>query len=509
MRKRSFLGALALAPAIGVAMGLSFPPYDFWPLSIVSLIALFSVTLRLPVKQVAVIWWVSGGAFFLFLLDWLRVVGVDAWIAASLALALWWIVAGICVVLVKGLPLAPIWIGSVVTTVEILKSRWPWDGFPWGQLAFPLSEGYLGAYLPYVASLGLGWVGATLAACLAWMFRPRSLRPKGRRLSWAWVVLTLLVLPFLLMLDRPTNSTEGTLGVAMIQGNVPEVGLDFNARRLAIVRNHLNLTNELLKSSQQEKAGTVGEQLDLIIWPENASDIDPLADAVINTEISRLADRADIPILVGAVIQDPENREQVLNAGILWKPQLGPTQTYIKQNPVMFGEFVPFRSLLTRFIGRFDRVPRDFGKGDTPGVFDLEGKKIGDVICFEIANDAVVRNTVREGAQVLVVQTNNATYNLLGQTEQQLQIGRVRAKEFNRYVLVAALSGISAVVNDRGVVLEEAGEYQSAIIKAQVPLNSSQTLSAKFGHSITLLIFLLGVVAVLAAGVGMLQKRRR
>jgi apolipoprotein N-acyltransferase len=233
-----------------------------------------------------------------------------------------------------------------------------------------------------------------------------------------------------------------------------------------------------------------------------------LTDALFYADISQAANKADVPILVGAVIENPANSEQVLNAGILWEPNKGPTQLYIKQNPVMFGEFVPFRGLLTSLIGRFERVPRDFAKGDSPGVFNIAGKQVGDVICFEVANDAVVRNTVRAGAQTLVIQTNNATYNLLGQTEQQLQIGRVRAREFDRFVLVSALSGISAVVSNEGKVLEMAGEFESAILEANVPLIERQTLSARFGHSITLLIFTLGVLSItLGASLSFVNRR--
>lgn len=524
-KMKIFLGSLALAPAIGVTMGAAFPPYGYWPLAIVALVALLILTWRLSFRQNLLVWWVSGSTFFLFLLHWLRVVGVDAWLGASLALGLWWVVAATGVYLVRGLPGAPLWIGSIITTVEIMKSRWPWDGFPWGQLAFPLSEGYLGSYLPFIASLGLGWVGATLAACVAWLFRPAVIAPSSRRWVWVGVGAALLLIPMILgpihglasqNRERDVEAATGrsdyeslaTLNVAMIQGNVPQTGLNFNARRLAILRNHLRLTEEVTETKEKMSPSGTNKPLDLIIWPENSSDIDPYQDGIIYSEISRVADEAGVALLVGAVIENPDNPEQVLNAGIVWQPQAGPTQTYIKQNPVMFGEFVPFRALLTRFIGRFERVPRDFAKGDTPGVFNIDGKPIGDVICFEVANDAVVRDTVRAGAQTLIVQTNNATYNLLGQTEQQLQISQVRAKEFDRFVMVAALSGISAVVNNKGQILKQTGEFESAILYADVPLINSPTLSARFGHIITLIIFSLGLTSAVIGGFRLTANRR-
>jgi apolipoprotein N-acyltransferase len=288
-------------------------------------------------------------------------------------------------------------------------------------------------------------------------------------------------------------SSKDSLTVAMIQGNVPERGLDFNSRRMQVLRNHVDLSLELAKRIDEGLA----VKPELVIWPENSSDIDPLADLQVNRVITETVDELAAPTLVGAVIQDPNDPEKVLNAGILWQPGFEDTSLYIKQHPVLFGEFVPFRPILTRLIGRFERVPRDFGKGDTPGIFDIGGKVVGDVICFEVADDAVVRNTVRAGAQVLVVQTNNATYNLLGQTEQQLQISKVRAQEFDRYVLVAATSGISAVVTNSGEVLMQTEELTPAIIEASVPLHDYQTLSTRLGHQITIFFLILGLIGMI------------
>jgi apolipoprotein N-acyltransferase len=333
----------------------------------------------------------------------------------------------------------------------------------------------------------------------------------SRARPWPWLGLAgvALVLPLLLGVITNTNrqdmSSKDSLTVAMVQGNVPEPGLDFNSRRMQVLRNHVDLSLELAK--RIDEGLTVKPEL--VIWPENSSDVDPLADLQVNRVITETVDELAAPTLVGAVIQDPNDPEKVLNAGILWQPGLGDTSLYIKQHPVLFGEFVPFRPILTRLIGRFERVPRDFGKGDTPGIFDIGGKVVGDVICFEVADDAVVRNTVRAGAQVLVVQTNNATYNLLGQTEQQLQISKVRAQEFDRYVLVAATSGISAVVSNSGEVLMQTEELTPDIIEASVPLYDYQTFSARFGHQITIFILILGLIGMIGGAIRVFTSRRK
>ncbi len=119
-----------------------------------------------------------------------------------------------------------------------------------------------------------------------------------------------------------------------------------------------------------------------------------------------------------------------------------------------FGEYIPMRDLMTKFIGRLALIPRDFLPGTEPGVLDVGGTRIGDVICFEVAFDGLVRDTVRDGGKLLIVQTNNATYGHTGQPEQQLAISRIRAIEHGRAMVIAATSGISGVIRADGSVAD-------------------------------------------------------
>ena len=141
------------------------------------------------------------------------------------------------------------------------------------------------------------------------------------------------------------------------------------------------------------------------------------------------------------------------NSGVVWDPQTGPGERYVKRHPVPFGEYIPFRAQLSGWIERLDQIPRDFYAGDRPGNLDVGPAAVGDVICFEVAYDGLVRDVVTGGADVLVVQTNNATYNGTGQPQQQMAMSRLRAVEHGRTVLVAATSGISAVVAPDGEVV--------------------------------------------------------
>ncbi len=258
------------------------------------------------------------------------------------------------------------------------------------------------------------------------------------------MVLVATLFPALVSTPATGDSIGGdpSATIALVQGGTPQVGMGAMDVRRAVLDNHVAQT---LALGQAIDDGTV-EQPAFVLWPENASDIDPFADAQAADAITAAARAVGAPILVGAVTSVPDNPAGVWNVGIVWDPVSGPTQMYIKTHPVPFGEYIPFRDLIAPVIGRFDRIPRDFIAGTEPGNLDIGGVAVGNVICFEIAYREVVDAVVDAGARVITVQTNNATYGGTSQPAQQLGIERIRAVEFGRSVLVAATSGITAVI---------------------------------------------------------------
>jgi len=170
-----------------------------------------------------------------------------------------------------------------------------------------------------------------------------------------------------------------------------------------------------------------------------------------------------------------EDPTKVENAGIVWDPESGPGERYVKMHPVPFGEFLPFRDQLTPFIGRFDRVPRDFVRGTEPGVLTIGGVVVGDAICFEVAYDDVFTSVIAGGAEVITVQTNNATYQGTGQPVQQWDIERLRALNTGRAVVVASTSGISGFIAPDGTVQRQLGEGETGYLVSEVPLSTSRT----------------------------------
>jgi apolipoprotein N-acyltransferase len=198
----------------------------------------------------------------------------------------------------------------------------------------------------------------------------------------------------------------------------------------------------------------------------------------------------------------------VRNQGIVWEPGTGPGPSYSKTHPVPFGEYIPMRAQLARLFERLDQIPRDMVPGTEPGVLDLAGTTVGDVICFEVAWDGVVHDVVRGGAELLVVQTNNATYMGTGQVEQQFAIARLRAVEAGRYVVVVATNGVSGIVAPDGSVVERAPVRETAVLEADVPLLTHVTVGVRIARWVEALLVALALGAVVVAGVRSRRLRR-
>jgi apolipoprotein N-acyltransferase len=264
--------------------------------------------------------------------------------------------------------------------------------------------------------------------------------------------------------------------IAVIQGNVPHLGLDFNSRRRAVTDNHAQRTHDLAAAVRAGRA----PKPDLVIWPENSSDIDPYTNADAAQVISDAVDDIGVPVLVGAVVAADQPRRNY-NMGIVWSPGAGPGQTYTKRHPVPFAEYMPYRSFFRIFSDKVDLLQSEFLPGSRPGNFTVDGIPFGDLICFEVVEDGLTRDVLRGGAQLLVVQTNNATFGWTDETYQQQAMSRVRAVEHGREVLIAATSGVSAVIRPDGSVESRIPLFTPGYLVPSVPLIDRTTPGTVLG----------------------------
>jgi apolipoprotein N-acyltransferase len=504
--------AAAVALGGGLLGAAAFPQLGWWWAAPISAAALSVAVHGQRLRRGAWLGFLWGLAFFVPLLHWTSVfVGAPPWLILSFAEAGYIALLAPLLCLLQRLPLWPLWVGPAWVAQEALRDRAPFGGFPWGRWAFSQAVSpakwfaALGGAPAVTAVVGLaaGLLAWSVLALLHGELELRRLGYAGAALACATAVLAsgAAAAPVLRIGANSTASGGSSLRIALIQGDVPQAGLEIETRQRQVLDNHVQQT---LKLAAEVKAGTA-QQPDLVLWPENSSDIDPYQDATAAAEITQAAQSIDAPILVGAILNGPGDK--VSNVGILWSPTTGPGDTYTKRHPVPFGEYIPLRSLARKISKDVDLVPRDMAAGTGDGLITGGPAPIGDVICFEVAYDSLVRSSVLAGAQFLVVQTNNATFGHTAETYQQLAMSQLRAVEHGREVLQVATSGKSAVIGPNGDIEQQSGAlYTPAILEADVPLRTSQTLATRLG---AIPEWAMTAVALLGGLLALLDSRRR
>jgi apolipoprotein N-acyltransferase len=491
----------------GAALLAAFPPYGLWWLAPVAVALLAAAAHRRRLRAGAGLGLLAGLALFVPMLSWTNLyTGLLPWLLLCGLQAAYLALLGLAAAAVSPLVDRWRWAWPPVTALlwvaqEALRDRTPFGGFPWGRLAFSQGDSPLlrlaalgGAPL---VTFGVALAGGFLvtAAWRSWGRRGRLPAGLGLAAAGPAVVLAGLLVPVGVPQGRPAT-------VAIVQGNVPRLGLDFNAQRRAVLDNHVNAT---LKLAERVAAGEAARP-DLVVWPENSSDIDPLTYPDAAVRISAAADAISAPILVGAVLLGP-GAGGVRNAGLLWLPGSGPdlAQLYVKRHPVPFAEYIPLRGIARMVSKEVDRVRNDFVPGDRPGVMRAGPVTVGDVICFEVAYDEVVRDTVTGGADLLVVQTNNASFDV-AEARQQLAMVRLRAVEHGRSALMSSTVGVSGFVAPDGGVSGSTGFNTEAVVTREINLGHTRTVATRLG--LWPEVVLVGLAVAVIVGAALMRRRR-
>ncbi len=180
-----------------------------------------------------------------------------------------------------------------------------------------------------------------------------------------------------------------------------------------------------------------------------------------------------------------------------------------------FGEYIPFRALLSHVTSLTALQPIDFTPGRRAVVFRLGKIRLGDVICYEVGFDGLVASEVTAGANLLAVQSNDADFELDGQpgeSAQQVAMARIRAIESDRSVVYASTTGESAIILPDGAVTARSGTWRRAILEARVPLRTNLTLADRVGgwpeYVITLLVLAALAWAIAREAVRRARSRR-
>ena len=477
--------ALPAALAAGLLLAAAFGPVGAWPFAVISPALLVLILRGRSLRGSFTVGLAFGLGFFFPLLIWVVNLAWFAWVALAIASALVFAVFVVAQRLLLNLRWWPLAVAGWWVAAEAFRDRWPWGGFPWGRLAMSQAglptQGWAAIGGPPVLSFVVALTGTTLAwVVLSVLTGDRAGRRRRTTLAAVAFAATAGVscLPAALPLD-PVPANAKTAVVAAIQGNVPRARGSLAEQlndQLTVTLNHVVATDDLARKVAADKLPAP----DLVIWPENSTDFDPSLDPQIYSEIASATAAIDRPILAGEVLQNPER-----NAGVLWLPGKGPTAMYVKRRLVPFGEYVPFRSLISKITSLTQLQPIPFVPGHKTVVFDVGQIKLGDVICYEVAFDDLVRSEVQAGANLLSMQSNDATFERVGEitaeSSQQLAMARIRAVEFDRAVVVASTTGYSAIVAPDGRLMTTSGVWQQAELEARVPLLTHDTPAEQAG----------------------------
>jgi len=363
-------------------------------------------------------------------------------------------------------------IASLWVAREWVACNFPYGGFPWSRLALSQSNSPLANWVFWGGDSLLSFVIVFIVA-LVMLTWSNKLRTSHWGSSPVAAVLSLMIL---IPIMTPTNAAAENweIDVAAVQGNA-NAGLFANPKPGSILENHLKASQSLLLQPNKP---------DVVIWPENAADQNPLGNGAAKSRVSNFVNKVDTPLLFGTITS---RGNDIYNSSILWQPNIGAVDWYDKKRPVAFGEFVPDRAFFHLLApDLIDLIPRGYSFGTKDGIFEISTKmnsnvKLGAMICFEVAVDDITRDLVKQGAHVLVVQTNNSDFGTTNESAQQLAIAKLRAIESGRAVVNISTVGLSAIILPTGEVVSSLPSYQAGLMQANLPLRSSLTPAMSFG----------------------------
>ena len=501
-RQRPLLPLSLALPAAAMAallMDLSYPDAAVWALAFPSTALLLIALIGRRAGGALLVGAVYGILFFGLLVSWTsRYLGPVPWAALSIlegaltalalvliTLAYRWIPKAFsgrwARLLLLPAVVAALWVGR-----ELFVGSWPYGGFPWARLGMTQAESPLAPVTSWIGVSGLSFLMVFLVASVIEVVRTREWRRPTALIAPVLVTIVLLVTPLF-----PTT-VSGSMRIAAVQGNGPSGYFD-EREQYSIVQAQTDATAPLY-----------GEDADLVVWPEGSLDYDPFQSDALARRMTLVATRIGAPLLANAAT---ERDGLYYNTSLLWTEEGTAEQIHDKRHPVPFGEYVPdrafFNALAPDLIGL---IQREYTPGSNPPVVDVDGVKVGLAICFDVIYDDVINEGLGAGAEVLVLQTNNADFRGTDENLQQLSFARMRAIETGRSVVNISTVGTSQIIRPDGSTVASLDAGKAGALLEDVELRSGLTAGVVLGPWIQQ-ILLWGGLGALAFG--WLRARRR
>ena len=476
----------------GLLYFLSFPPYDFWYL-IFPALYLFYYSL-LSSKKSFLSGFIFGCVAYGVILLGIQSIGLEAWIPLTILMGLMY---GVFSKLFSYLNTKSgnnfYVLLAALAVFDLIRAYFPFGGFPWGFPSTVLLTGPIDSPLFFEVPLTFRNFGPTGSSLLLQslplvialgVFSKR--KPKNYLKDYSiflLIIFTIFISNYVVNDYQHTQLETSELNITIVQGNSPCPG----------AKNKCSNERQKIYDSHLAQTQSLEGNFDLVVWPESSTGFnnDPGVHSRVQNDISTEALRLDSYFLIGG--DRPVQKEYFENYGIFINREGEIVDQYLKQHPVPFGEYIPFRKYLD-WIPPLALVPRDMIRGDGQKIFTVNNTKISTVISFEGSFQRYIRNSVLDGAELVVILTNQASYGESGMSDQFILMSRANAISNERPIVHAAITGKSAFIDHNGKVISKTELFETTTLNEKLEVRQTETPYSKYGNYLNYIFIIFGAL---------------
>ena len=476
----------------GLLYFLSFPPYDFWYL-IFPALYLFYYSL-LSSKKSFLSGFIFGCVAYGVILLGIQSIGLEAWIPLTILMGLMY---GVFSKLFSYLNTKSgnnfYVLLAALAVFDLIRAYFPFGGFPWGFPSTVLLTGPIDSPLFFEVPLTFRNFGPTgsslllqsLPLVIALGVFSKS-KPKNYLKDYSiflLIIFTILISNYVVNDYQYTQLETSELNITIVQGNSPCPG----------AKNRCSNERQKIYDSHLAQTQSLEGNFDLVVWPESSTGFnnDPGVHSRVQNDVSTQALRLDSYFLIGG--DRPVQKEYFENYGIFINREGEIVDQYLKQHPVPFGEYIPFRKYLD-WIPPLALVPRDMIRGDGQKIFMVNDTKISTVISFEGSFQRYIRNSVLDGAELVVILTNQASYGESGMSDQFILMSRANAISNERPIVHAAITGKSAFIDHNGKVISQTELFETTTLNEKLEVRQTETPYSKYGNYLNYIFIIFGAL---------------
>ena len=476
----------------GLLYFLSFPPYDFWYL-IFPALYLFYYSL-LSSKKSFLSGFIFGCVAYGVILLGIQSIGLEAWIPLTILMGLMY---GVFSKLFSYLNVKSgnnfYVLLAALAVFDLIRAYFPFGGFPWGFPSTVLLTGPIDSPLFFEVPLTFRNFGPTGSSLLLQslplvialgVFSKR--KPKNYLKDYSiflLIIFTIFISNYVVNDYQHTQLETSELNITIVQGNSPCPG----------AKNKCSNERQKIYDSHLAQTQSLEGNFDLVVWPESSTGFnnDPGVHSRVQNDVSTEALRLDSYFLIGG--DRPVQKEYFENYGIFINREGEIVDQYLKQHPVPFGEYIPFRKYLD-WIPPLALVPRDMIRGDGQKIFMVNDTKISTVISFEGSFQRYIRNSVLDGAELVVILTNQASYGESGMSDQFILMSRANAISNERPIVHAAITGKSAFIDHNGKVISQTELFETTTLNEKLEVRQTETPYSKYGNYLNYIFIIFGAL---------------